>query len=465
MWIAQLLQLSNTMINPAPTRILYFYKRWQPLYDEIMKHVPRIEFVEGIPYNIKDDSYFDTKSPTLFILDDQMRDSAKSSDICELFTEGSHHRNLSVICLMQNLFYQGKESRTMSLNTQYLVLFKSPRDKQQISILARQMYPNRSHYFIEQYEKATQRPHGYLFVDLKQNTSEEDRLQSDIFVGDQKTANISPPSYTIPDNTMIMPPLRILANDKVMSSKITGGGYLSDHETGGINMGESTDSIHSVTGHRAGNMSDVCDDCGIVFNNTHALQKHVKRGCPEDESENELTSTKRRKFELLGNWQELHSNDKVMKGQGSNGVDDAGDDSNGDSDDDDDDIGFDRIINNVYKGLGDKYDEKVKQIMKNGTDKKDAISEAYTAMRPAFRKGLIAEYKEYLTLTHELAKSRLHRDVSKRLQQSTNFKNLLKKVIKINRPKFDLMLDSADESEDESSEEGDQTSEDDGEEE
>ena len=52
---------------------------------------------------------------------------------------------ICVICLVQNMFYQGKESRTMSLNTQYLVLFKSPRDKQQISILSRQMYPNRSH--------------------------------------------------------------------------------------------------------------------------------------------------------------------------------------------------------------------------------------------------------------------------------------------------------------------------------
>ena len=276
------------MINPAPTKIIYFYKRGQPLYDEIKQHVPHIEFIQGIPHNIKDDDYFDTK----FILDDQMKDSAKCSDICELFTEGSHHRNLSVICFMQNLFYQGKESRTMSLNTQYLVLFKSPRDKQQITTLARQMYPNRSHYLIQENEKATQRPHGYLLVDLKQSTSEEDRLQSNIFVGDQMPANISPPSYTIPDNTMIMPALRIPANDEVMSSQITGGGYLSDHEwSRGINMGKSTDSIHSVTGHRAGNMSDVCYDCGIVFNNTHALQKHVKRGCPEDDSDNEMTST------------------------------------------------------------------------------------------------------------------------------------------------------------------------------
>ena len=104
-----------------------------------------------------------------------------------------------------------------------------------------------------------------------------------------ETANISPPSYTIPDNTMIMPPLKILANDKVMSSKITGGGNLSDHETSDINRDESTDPVHSAIEHRAGNMSDVCDDCGIVFNNTHALQKHVKRGCPEDDSDDEMT--------------------------------------------------------------------------------------------------------------------------------------------------------------------------------
>ena len=45
-----------------------------------------------------------------------------------------------------------------------------------------------------------------------------------------------------------------------------------------------------------------------------------------------------------------------MKGQGSNGADD--DDDSNDNSDDDDDIGFDRIINNVYKGLGDKYDKR-----------------------------------------------------------------------------------------------------------
>ena len=472
MWIAQLLQLSNTMINPAPTRILYFYKRWQPLYDEIMKHVPHIEFVEGIPHNVKEDSYFDTKFPTLFILDDQMRDSAKSSDICELFTEGSHHRNLSVICLMQNLFYQGKESRTMSLNTQYLVLFKSPRDKQQISILARQMYPNRSHYFIEQYEKATQRPHGYLFVDLKQTTSEEDRLKSDIFHNVPDREHQIRPLLNMKLSQLgegpsqPIPPPGIPANDKIMRNPIMREGNLSDHVTEHLNvnnMDDSTDSIHSMTGHGAGNMSNACDDCGIVFNHTRAVQKHVKRGCPEDDgSDNKIPFQKQRKIELIRNWKGM--NDRVMNGRGDDDSNDDDSDDDDDADDggvkdgdygDDDDIGFHHIMNIVFEKLNDEYVNKVDQYMKKGANRKEAISEANTIMRPAFRKGLVSEYKDFLTLTRDLNKSRLHRDIMKHLQLAKDFNIALKRLIRTHISEFDMMIDSAEESDENSDDDDD----------
>ena len=69
----------------------------------------------------------------------------------------------------------------MALNTQYLILFKNPRDRQQVSVLARQMYPRKSEYFLNKFEKATSRPYGYLLVDLKQETAESDRLKTNIF--------------------------------------------------------------------------------------------------------------------------------------------------------------------------------------------------------------------------------------------------------------------------------------------
>jgi hypothetical protein len=47
---------------PPSQRIVWLYKRWQPLYDEISKTVvPRVEFVRGIPSDLDGDHYFDPR--------------------------------------------------------------------------------------------------------------------------------------------------------------------------------------------------------------------------------------------------------------------------------------------------------------------------------------------------------------------------------------------------------------------
>ena len=95
-------------------------------------------------------------------------------------TRGSHHRNLSVIYIVQNLFHQGKGSRSISLNSHYLVFFKNPRDKLQILTLAKQMYPGQTDFFLNQYEEAVKRPFGYLLIDLKTTTQDNCRLRTSI---------------------------------------------------------------------------------------------------------------------------------------------------------------------------------------------------------------------------------------------------------------------------------------------
>ena len=86
-------------------------------------------------------------------VDDQMIDASKDKRIVNLFTRGTHHRNLSVIYSVKNLSHQGKGSRSISLNSHYLVLFKNPRDKLQIWTLAKQMYPGQTDFFLNQYER------------------------------------------------------------------------------------------------------------------------------------------------------------------------------------------------------------------------------------------------------------------------------------------------------------------------
>ena len=106
-----------------------------------------------------------------------------------MFTRGCH-MNFSVIFLAQNLFHQGKHSRSMSLNTDYMILFKNVRDKSQIKHLARQMYPLNPKFLYLAYQDATTESYGYLFLDLKPYTEESLRVRSTILNKDYQTIYI-----------------------------------------------------------------------------------------------------------------------------------------------------------------------------------------------------------------------------------------------------------------------------------
>ena len=179
-WMKTLLLNRNDVITPPPDRIVWIYKRWQPLYDELQLHVPEIQFIQNLPLEMKEDTFLDVKDRTFIIIDDMMKDATENKDVCELFIEGAHHRNLSVACIMQNLYNKGRGNRTMNLNTQYLVVFKNPRDQLQIAALARQMFPGNSRKLLDAYERAVEKPHGSLLIDFKQSTPESLRLRPNI---------------------------------------------------------------------------------------------------------------------------------------------------------------------------------------------------------------------------------------------------------------------------------------------
>ena len=52
--------------------------------------------------------------------------------------------------------------------------------------LAHQMFPRRIHFFLEAFIRATARPHGYMVIDMKQNTPEILRLRTFIFPGEEQ---------------------------------------------------------------------------------------------------------------------------------------------------------------------------------------------------------------------------------------------------------------------------------------
>ena len=114
----------------------------------------------------------------MLVLDDIMTAAAKDPKIADLFTEGSHHRNLSVINLTQNIFPRGQNAVTQRRNTHYMVIFKSPMSQDQIKVLAGYIFPSRVSEFIDIYHQATDRRHGYLIVDGTQSCPEALRLRT-----------------------------------------------------------------------------------------------------------------------------------------------------------------------------------------------------------------------------------------------------------------------------------------------
>lgn len=173
-FVKKLIEHANSLIHPKIEKIWWCYSEDQPLYTSLKRN---IRFLQGMP----DFDEIRTFSPTpqLVILDDLMQEMKGNKSLVQLFTRGCHHWGISVIHIVQNVFFEGL--RTARINTDYLVLFKNPADQLQAQILSRYLFPKKQAYFMEAYSDATRAPHGYLFIDLTQKTEDIYRLKTDIF--------------------------------------------------------------------------------------------------------------------------------------------------------------------------------------------------------------------------------------------------------------------------------------------
>ena len=172
-FVRRLLEEKSRFLSPVPQHIVWAYGIWQNGYKNMMHMVD--EWVEGIP-RMED---FNPNVHNLLILDDLMTET--NDKVTQIFTRGSHHCNISVIHLVQNVFHKGKEHRNISLNTHYMALFKNPRDAKQITHLGNQMYPGKGKFFHEAFALATEKPFGYLLLDFKRDTPKALHVRGDIF--------------------------------------------------------------------------------------------------------------------------------------------------------------------------------------------------------------------------------------------------------------------------------------------
>jgi len=167
-----------------PDRIVVCYRSWQPAYDVFNLLETSVEFVQGL-INVE---MFDKEQNNLLIIDDLMDECKDNKDIATLFSVHSHHKNISVFLVTQNIFMQGICARDINLNSTNLIIFNNPRDRQQIRVLGQQMFPKKTLGFMEIFDDAIKQQdgHGYLFLDFKQQTQERMRIQTGIIPGDER---------------------------------------------------------------------------------------------------------------------------------------------------------------------------------------------------------------------------------------------------------------------------------------
>lgn len=153
-----------------PERVIYSYKTYSPLFQTLGENV---ELVQGQHYVL------DKSIPTLLIIDDQFAD--KNDQLIDLSCVNSHYKNTSVILVSQSLYFDNKAYRTACKNAMYTILFKSPRDNRAISRIAHDMFDStKAKGMIQAYNNATQKPYGYLIIDMKPDTPECLRLRTNV---------------------------------------------------------------------------------------------------------------------------------------------------------------------------------------------------------------------------------------------------------------------------------------------
>ena len=150
------IEYKEDLFNILTQCTVWCYKEWQPAYNILKeREASNITHVSGIP-NDDDEIVSDPSFTHLIVFDDMLGD--KDEEKIKLwFTRKGHHRNASVVYITQNLFQQNKTSRTISLNNHYLILFRSPREKKQIKVLAQQL---QSPHLTNAFNDATSKPHG-----------------------------------------------------------------------------------------------------------------------------------------------------------------------------------------------------------------------------------------------------------------------------------------------------------------
>ena len=171
---SKLLTSNRHLFQNPPSSVVYCYGAWQEKFKALKRQ--GVKFHEGIPELHDLTKWF--PGGGVLILDDLMDEGGNDKRVLDLFTKHSHHQNVTVLFLCQDIFPNGKHSKTISRNAHYMVAFKNPRDQIGFRNLAQQCFPTKHRAVQERYQSVTSTPFGYMVLDFHPSSDDNKRLLS-----------------------------------------------------------------------------------------------------------------------------------------------------------------------------------------------------------------------------------------------------------------------------------------------
>ena len=140
--------IKDKLISPMPEKIFYMYAVRQPFMEqwEMDLHKPKIDFIEGLQLEVLKQY----EGPKLLVCDDLILSVSK--ELVNHFIAGSHHTQTTTIFITHSIFSKNEFYKLMSLNSQYIMLFKNKRNTAQVHTLARQILKSDYERLVEAYK-------------------------------------------------------------------------------------------------------------------------------------------------------------------------------------------------------------------------------------------------------------------------------------------------------------------------
>lgn len=198
--VTRIIKNKNIMFNPPPEEVYWFYtmdKSIEPVRKELDDDVI---FIRGVAtYSFLENKVCDGR-PKIVVLDDmqsETRGAASFTQISNMFTRLSHHGNVTIIMLVQNM-YLNKNMREITNQCENIIVMANGSSGHQMQHFATQQLGTKSSDFLRKFVLKNVKlwsSHGYFLISNGANDG-VDKIRTGIFPGEKNTIFVQQGSIT-----------------------------------------------------------------------------------------------------------------------------------------------------------------------------------------------------------------------------------------------------------------------------